>query len=224
MSALIAEPTTKPVDPPPDRTLMGHEQHSTRTLAATMNLCDYSDSKSVGGDKPYRHYYSAAATDGKPYANSGGTMLNGGEDDDVDQLLNSSGGRGIDAEDGLDLCSSTWKSVETMARALAVGQSVMSTISRCYSLPNLVRSGPRGAAAASRRSAREAGTDAMHSSLLSGRFAAKALAVFRRCVCKQRLVKTKSCTHCSPFCSCKYFLSACLIPRACLDMHMYVQQ
>lgn len=102
----------------------------------------------------------------------------------VDQLLSSGVRRGLDVDDGFDLCRSTWKSVETMARALAVGQSVVSTISRCYSLPEKGRnSGARGAAAAAvRRSARQAGTEVMHSSLLSGRLATEALAIFRRYV------------------------------------------
>lgn len=134
-----------------------------------------------GGDRSFYHPDDAvdATTDG------GKTTL-GGDDDlvgAVDQLLSSGGGRELEVEDGLDLCRSTWKSVETMARALAVGQSVVSTISRCYSLPELGRnSGTRGAAAAAARLlARQAGTEVMHSSLLSGRLAAKALAVFRRC-------------------------------------------
>lgn len=140
-----------------------------------------------GRDRSLHHPDEAA--DDRTTTDGGNTTL-GGDDDlvgAVDQLLSSSGGRGVEAGDGLDLCSSTWKSVETMAKALAVGQSVVSTISRCYSLPDLGRnSGTRGAAAAAaRRSARQAGTEMMHSSLLSGRLAAKALAIFRRCGCPE---------------------------------------
>lgn len=146
-----------------------------------------------GNSNRSRHHHGAGdlslhhadeAADDKTTTDGGKTTL-GGDDDllgAVDQLLSSGGGSGLEAEDGLDLCRSTWKSVETMARALAVGQSVVSTISRCYSLPDLGRkSGERGAAAAAlRRSARQAGTEVMYSSLLSGRVAAKALAIFRR--------------------------------------------
>lgn len=137
-----------------------------------------------GGDRSLHHPDDTA--DDRTTTDGGKTTL-GGDDDlvgAVDQLLSSGGGGGLEVEDGLDLCRSTWKSVETMARALAVGQSVVSTISRCYSLPELGRnSGARGAAAAAaRRSARQAGTEVMYSSLLSGRLAAKALAIFRRCV------------------------------------------
>lgn len=112
------------------------------------------------------------------------TTFDGDDDlvEAVDHLLSSDSGREQKSEDTLDLCSSTWKSVETMARALAAGQSVVTTISRCYSLPGLARdSSPPGDAVADlQRSAREAGTEMMHSSLVSGRFAARALAIFRR--------------------------------------------
>eukprot|EP00752_Nemacystus_decipiens_P015592 g13915.t1 len=142
----------------------------------------HDDNHNGSGDRSLQHPDEPA--DDKTTTDGGRTTL-GGDDDlvgAVDQLLNSGGGRGLEVEDGLDLCRSTWKSVETMARALAVGQSVVSTISRCYSLPELGRkSGAQGAAAAAaRRSARQAGTEVMHSSLLSSRLAAKALAIFRR--------------------------------------------
>ncbi|CAM9301394.1 unnamed protein product [Ectocarpus sp. 8 AP-2014] len=123
-----------------------------------------------------------AADDQTTTTDCGETTLGDGDDDlvgVVDRLLSS---RGQNEGDSLDLCSSTWQSVETMARALATGQSVVSTISRCYRLPGLGRnnSGPQVAAEAVRCKARQAGTEAMHSSLLSGRFAAKALSIFRR--------------------------------------------
>lgn len=152
---------------------------------------------SGGGARSLR-YQSEQAADEKTTTDGGRTTLSGGDDDlvgAVDQLLSSGGGSGLEVDDGLDLCRSTWKSVATMARALAVGQSIVSTISRCYSLPDLGRnSGARDAAAAAvRRSARQAGTEVMHSSLLSGRWAAKALAIFRRyvCVCVSVCVYTR---------------------------------
>eukprot|EP00903_Cladosiphon_okamuranus_P010240 g9698.t1 len=134
------------------------------------------------GYNHHQHHPDDAADD-KTTTDGGRTPLGGSDDlvGAVDQLLSSGGGRGLEADDGFHLCRSTWKSVETMARALAVGQSVVSTVSKCYSLPELGRnSGARDTAAAVRRSARQVGTEAMHSSLLSGRLAAKALAVFRR--------------------------------------------
>lgn len=135
--------------------------------------------------RPSHHHHRDEAADDRTTPNTDGGKSSLDYDDDlmgaVDKLLTSGKGQGPEGEDGLDLCSSTWKSVEAMARALAVGQSVLSTISRCYSLPDLGRgSGRRRVAAAARRSARQARTEAMHTSLLSGRFAAKALAVFRR--------------------------------------------
>lgn len=145
---------------------------------------DNSKRRHCGDHTSYHRHRDEAANDRTaPEADGGKSMTD--DDDDlvgvVDKLLTSGGGRGPDGEDGVDLCSSTWKSVEAMARALAVGQSVLSTISRCYSLPDLGRgSGRRRVAAPARRSARQARTEAMHTSLLSGRFAAKALAVFRR--------------------------------------------
>lgn len=98
----------------------------------------------------------------------------------AEQVLSWSGtGGGQEREqDGLDMCSSTWKSVESMARTLAAGQSVVSTIVKCYSMPSLGRRSDRGGAA--RRSGLAA-TEMMHTSLLSKRLAAEALAIFRRC-------------------------------------------
>lgn len=78
--------------------------------------------------------------------------------------------------DELDLCASTWRSVEGMARMLAAGQSVASTISKCYSLPELGESGRcpqrKGVLAG-------VGRD-VYTSLVSKRLAAEALTVFRR--------------------------------------------
>lgn len=133
-------------------------------------------------DRQPCHHHPNATTDDEAESDTRATALD--RDDDllgaVDHLL-SSDKRGREPAGGLDLCSSTWKSVETMARALAAGQSVLSTISKCYSLPGLTQdSSPPGAAADLGRSAREAGADTMHSSLVSGRFAARALAIFRR--------------------------------------------
>lgn len=174
---LVAASTTTPSSPWPT----SHKPRAFRLSDTTSNRGRYHN----GGDRPLHHPDEAA--DDKTTTDGGKTTL-GGDDDlvgAVDQLLGSGGGRGLEVEDSLDLCRSTWKSVETMARALAVGQSVVSTISRCYSLPDLRRnSGARAAAAAVRQSARQAGAEVMHSSLLSGRFAAKALAIFRRCVCE----------------------------------------
>lgn len=77
----------------------------------------------------------------------------------------------------IDLCASTWRSVENMARMLAAGDSVVSTISKCYSLPELGNiSGGRRA----RRSNRGGRTHVLHTSLVPERLAAEALAVFRR--------------------------------------------
>lgn len=94
----------------------------------------------------------------------------------ADQLL--SWGSLKKEKQGIDLCASTWKSVESMARMLAGGHSVVSTISRCYSMPDLGRTS--GRCGAYRRESR-AGTEMMHTSLRSERLAAEALAVFRRC-------------------------------------------
>lgn len=97
----------------------------------------------------------------------------------AEQVLSWSGtGGGREREqEGLDMCASTWKSVESMARTLAAGQSVVSTIVKCYSMPSLGRRSDRGGAA--RRSGLAA-TEMMHTSLLSERLAAEALAIFRR--------------------------------------------
>ncbi|CAN0021090.1 unnamed protein product, partial [Choristocarpus tenellus] len=38
----------------------------------------------------------------------------------------------------LDICSSRWASVENMARQMAEGTSISSTIRRCHSLPRLL--------------------------------------------------------------------------------------
>lgn len=116
----------------------------------------------------------------------------------AEQLLSWSG-RGVEQqqqqreralqEDGLDLCTSTWKSVESMARTLAAGQSVVSTIVKCYSLPSLGRrkkSDRRGGAGAGGRRAGLAATEIMHTSLLSERLVAEALAIFRRYVVLQQ--------------------------------------
>ncbi|CAM9507687.1 unnamed protein product, partial [Laminaria digitata] len=84
---------------------------------------------------------------------------------------------GRDQQEGLDMCASTWKSVESMARTLAAGKSVVSTIVKCYSMPSLGRRSDRGSAA--RRSGLAA-TEMMHTSLLSERLAADALTIFRR--------------------------------------------
>ncbi|CAM9148771.1 unnamed protein product, partial [Hapterophycus canaliculatus] len=132
--------------------------------------------------RSHHHQSNEAAAD--KAKSEGGTTTFDGDDDlvgAVDHLLNSDSGRGQEPKDGLDLCSSTWKSVESMTRALAAGQSIMSTISRCYSLPGLAQdSSPPAVAVDLHRSARETGTEMMHSSLASGRFAARALAIFRR--------------------------------------------
>lgn len=91
------------------------------------------------------------------------------------------------AEEGPDMCSSTWKSVESMARMLAAGQSVVSTISKCHSLPGLgtrasiERTSERGAHGRGGRSA-PTEADAIHTALVSERLVAEALAVFRRWV------------------------------------------
>ncbi|CAM9671371.1 unnamed protein product [Ectocarpus fasciculatus] len=175
VTALLAASTTTPSNP-------WSSFHKSRSFN------DNNSSKNRGGSYVVGYRCptttDTAADDQTTTTDCGDTTLGHGDDDDlvgvVDRLLLSSGGQ--DEGDSLDLCSSTWQSVETMARALATGQSVVSTISRCYRLPGLGRSnsGPQVAAEAVRRKARQAGTEAMHSSLLSGRFAAKALAVFRR--------------------------------------------
>lgn len=76
----------------------------------------------------------------------------------------------------IDMCSSTWKNVESFARMQAASHSVVSTISRYYSLPGL-------------RSERDPHPDhhqastvrpELEGSLVSDRLAAEALAVFRR--------------------------------------------
>lgn len=187
MNALIAASTTEPTSTPWSDTRK--PRNNFHPNGSSNHHCDKNNNDISGDHQSYRHHFSDAAAKNKPPTHHGQTTFDDGGDDDhhhhdsaVDQLLSSGGGRGVEAQNSLDLCSSTWKSVETMARALAVGQSVVSTISRCYSLPSFGRSGTRGAAAAFRQSAREAGTEAMHLSLLSGRFAAKALAVFRRFV------------------------------------------
>lgn len=175
MTALLAASTTTPSNP-------WSSSHKSRSLNDNKRN-NRGGSFAVGYRCPTPT--DTAADDQTTTTDCGDTTLgNGGADDlvgVVDRLL-SSGGQ--DEGDSLDLCSSTWQSVETMARALATGQSVVSTISRCYRLPGLGRnsSGTQVAAEAVRRKARQAGTEAMHSSLLSGRFAAKALAIFRRCV------------------------------------------
>lgn len=98
----------------------------------------------------------------------------------AEQVLNWSGtgGRREREQRRLDMCASTWKSVESMARTLAAGQSVVSTIVKCYSMPSLGRRSDRGSVA--RRSGLAA-TEMMHTSLLSERLAAEGLAIFRRC-------------------------------------------
>lgn len=92
----------------------------------------------------------------------------------ADQLLSMSSRNERKGE--LDMCASTWRSVESMARMLAAGQSVASTISKCYSLPELGESGRcqqrQGILASVSRD--------VYTSLVSKRLAAEALTVFRR--------------------------------------------
>lgn len=174
MTALLAASATTPSNP----------------WSRSHKSWSFNDNSSNNRGGPYAVGYrrptttDPAADDQTTTTDCGETTLGDGDDDlvgVVDRLLSS---RGQDEGDSLDLCSSTWQSVETMAKALATGQSVVSTISRCYRLPGLGRnnSGPQVAAEAVRCKARRAGTEAMHSSLLSGRFAEKALTIFRRCV------------------------------------------
>ncbi|CAM9392133.1 unnamed protein product [Ectocarpus sp. 4 AP-2014] len=172
VTALLAASSTTPSNP-------WSKSHKSRSFNDN-SINNRGGSYAVGYRRPTTT--DPAADDQTTTTDCGETTLGDGDDDlvgVVDRLL-SSGGQ--DEGDSLDLCSSTWQSVETMARALATGQSVVSTISRCYRLPGLGRnnSGPQVAAEAVRCKARRAGTEAMHSSLLSGRFAAKALAIFRR--------------------------------------------
>ncbi|CAM9812780.1 unnamed protein product [Ectocarpus sp. 6 AP-2014] len=172
VTALLAASATTPSNP-------WSRSHKSRSFNDNSNNIR-GGSYAVGYRRPTTT--DPAADDQTTTTDCGETTLGDGDDDlvgVVDRLLSS---RGQDEGDSLDLCSSTWQSVETMARALATGQSIVSTISRCYRLPGLGRnnSGPQVAAEAVRCKARRAGTEAMHSLLLSGRFAAKALAIFRR--------------------------------------------
>lgn len=92
----------------------------------------------------------------------------------ADQLLGM--GSREERKGELDLCASRWRSVESMARMLAAGQSVASTISKCYSLPELRESGR-----CQQRQGILAGVGRdIYTSLVSRRLAAEALTVFRR--------------------------------------------
>ena len=75
----------------------------------------------------------------------------------------------------LDFRTSTWKSVETMVRILIAGHSVVSTISKCYSLPELGRSD----GGVHHRRLESDGTGKL-TPLFAERLAAEALAVFRK--------------------------------------------
>ncbi|CAM9815536.1 unnamed protein product [Scytosiphon promiscuus] len=181
VDALIAASATELPSTPWSR---DHESGKLNVTDGRARRCNGDGPLSPHNDRRSCDHRSSETAADKSRSDDGTMTLNGGDDDlvgAVDFLLSSGGGRTRDPEGDLDLCSSTWKSVETMARALAAGQSVLTTISRCYSLPDLARnSSPPDAAADLERSAREAGTEMMHSSLISGRFAAHALAIFRR--------------------------------------------
>lgn len=153
----------------------------TRTLDNSSSRYRSRGNSNVGVDEGTKEGKCDATYDGGGTATATTTL--DGSDALVgvaEQVLSWSGtgGRRERELDGVDMCASTWKSVESMARTLAAGQSVVSTIAKCYSMPSLGRRSDRGGAA--RRSGL-AETEMMHTSLLSERLAAKALAIFHRC-------------------------------------------
>lgn len=101
------------------------------------------------------------------------------DDDALLRALDKPSSSVIDDKEVIDMSASTWKTVESMATMLAAGQSVMSTISKCYSLPSLRRT-PAGQGTLGRPANNSPRIDTIQKSLISERLAAEALAIFRR--------------------------------------------